>query len=310
MRTPPRRARSELAVPASSWRMIEKAVASQADLVFIDLEDAVAPQLKAESRGTVIRALCDLDWGEKPRSFRVNALDTPYFYRDLIEIVEQAGAHLDRVIVPKVSRPEDLHVVDTLLMQIELNVGLAPGKIGVEAQIETAAGLASADGIASAGERVECVTFGPGDFAASIRMPAATIGAMDRWDDLYPGHRLHYAMSRILVAGRAAGVQVLDGPIAEFRDLSAVRQSCLLSRALGYDGKWCIHPDQIPIVNEVFSPSAEEVEWARRVMDAYREATAAGTGAINLDGTLVDAASIRMAESTIALADPGDGATR
>lgn len=294
--------RSELAVPASNVRMIEKALASDADLVFLDLEDAVAVDAKVASRDNVIRALRDLDWQGKPPAFRVNGLDTPYFYRDLIDIVEATGDRVKRIVAPKVGRPEDLHTIDTLLRQIEMNLGFEIGAIRVEAQIETAAGLLAAERIASSINRLEALTFGPGDFTASIRMPATSIGSMDRWDNLYPGHRLHYPMARIVVAARAANLQVMDGPVAEFRDLEGLRKTCLLARGLGYDGKWCIHPQQVPIVNEIFAPSREEVAWARRVVDAYEMASKEGKGAISVDDRLVDAASIRMAEATLMLA--------
>ena len=242
--------------------MVEKALASDADGVFLDLEDAVAPDDKAGARGDVVRALQELDWRGRPKLFRANALDTPYFYRDLIEVVEAAGDSLDAFMIPKVNRPEDLHAVAVLLTQLELATNLDVGKIKVEAQIESAEGLTNADAIASATPRLEALHFGPGDFAASLRMPQTSIGIMDEWDEAYPGHRFHYAMQRIVVAARAAGVRVLDGPVADYGDEEGLRNSCLLARSLGFDGKWCIHPAQIPVVNEAFSPTDEEVEWA------------------------------------------------
>ena len=197
-----RAARSLLAVPATRRKMVEKALASDADAVFLDLEDAVAPDSKATARGDVARALEELDWGGRPALFRANALDTPFFYRDLIEVVEEAGAALDAVMVPKVNRPEDLHVAATLLAQLELATGLEPGRIKLEAQIESAEGLTNVDTIARATDRLEALHFGPGDFAASLRMPQTSIGVMDEWDEAYPGHRFHYAMQRIVVAAR------------------------------------------------------------------------------------------------------------
>ena len=303
MRTP----RSVLAVPGSNLGMAEKALASAADAVFLDLEDAVAPNEKAEARPKVSRALGELDWQDRPTLYRANALDTPYFYRDLIEVVEAAGDPLDAVMVPKVQRPDDLHAVATLLSQLELAVELEPGKIKIEAQIESAEGLVNADGIARATERLTALHFGPGDFAASVRMPQRSIGTMDEWDEVYPGHRFHYAMQRIVVAARAAGLRAVDGPVADHRDEEGLRQSCLLARSLGFDGKWCIHPAQIGPVNEVFSPTEKEVEWAKKVVEAYEEANAAGSGAITVDGQMIDAASIRMARTTLDQApdDPG-----
>jgi citrate lyase subunit beta / citryl-CoA lyase len=279
--------------------MAEKALASAADVVLLDLEDAVAPDEKAGARGKIVRALRELDWHDRPTLFRANALDTPYFYRDLVEIVEEAGDRLDIVMIPKVQRPEDLHVATTLLSQIELAGGLESGEIKLEAQIESAEGLVNADGIAQATGRLTALHFGPGDFAASVRMPQTNIGTMDEWDDVYPGHRFHYAMQRILVAARARGLRAVDGPVADYRDEEGLRESCLIARSLGFDGKWCIHPAQIETVNEVFSPTPREIEWARKVVAAYEDATAAGTGAISVEGQMIDAASIKMAQNTL-----------
>jgi citrate lyase beta subunit len=295
-------ARSLLAVPATRRKMVEKALASDADGVFLDLEDAVAPDNKAAAREDVVHALKELDWRGRPALFRANALDTPYFYRDLIEVVEEAGGALDAVMVPKVNRPEDLHAVSTLLSQLELATDLDPGKIKLEAQIESAEGLTNADAIARATSRLQTLHFGPGDFAASLRMPQTSIGVMDEWDEAYPGHRFHYAMQSIVVAARAAGVRVLDGPVADYSDEEGLHKSCLIARSLGFDGKWCIHPAQIEIVNEVFSPSDREVEWAKKVVAAYEEANAAGSGSVSVDGQMVDAASIKMARNTLDLA--------
>jgi citrate lyase beta subunit len=293
--------RSELAVPASNPRMIDKALASAADVAFLDLEDAVAPAKKEAARANVVATLRDKDWHGKPGAFRINALDSPFCYRDLIEVVEAAGDHLDLVVVPKVNRPEDVHVVATLLGQIEQGVGI-DHRIGIEVQIESAEGLVNCERIAAASPRIEAVIFGPGDFAASVGMPLAQIGVPDEWDDVYPGHRWHYPMSRLLIAGRAAGIRVIDGPFADFRDDDGFRRSCRIARALGLDGKWCIHPGQIAIANDVFTPSVAEIAWARQVMDAYETATAAGLGAIAVDGKMIDAASIRMAERTLTFA--------
>ena len=298
MRTP----RSVLAVPASNLGMAEKALTSDADAVFLDLEDAVAPDEKADARGKIVHALRELDWRSRPTLYRANALDTPYFYRDVIEVAEEAGDRLDSILIPKVQRPEDLHVVATLLYQIELSAGLEPGNIKIEAQIESAGGLVNIDGIARATNRLEALHFGPGDYAANMRMPQRSIGTMDEWDEAYPGHRLHYAMCRIVVAARAAGLRAVDGPVADYRDEEGLRESCLLARSLGFDGKWCIHPAQIGVVNEVFSPTEKELEWARKVVEAYEEASAAGRGAVSVDGQMVDAASIKMAENTLDLA--------
>jgi citrate lyase subunit beta / citryl-CoA lyase len=292
-------ARSLLAVPATRRRMAEKALASAADAVFLDLEDAVAPDSKAAARTDVVHAFEELDWGDRPALFRANALDTPYFYRDLIEVVERAGDSLDSVMIPKVDRPEDLYAVSMLLSQLELAMELERGKIKLEAQIESAEGLANVDSIASATSRLEALHFGPGDFAASVSMPQTSIGVMDEWDETYPGHRFHYAMQHIVVAARATGLRVLDGPVADYSDEEGLRRSCLIARSLGFDGKWCIHPAQIAIVNETFSPTARDVEWAKKVVAAYEEANATGSGSVSVDGHMVDAASIKLARNTL-----------
>ena len=292
-------ARSLLAVPATRRKMAEKALTSAADAVFLDLEDAVAPDSKAAARGDVVSALKELDWQGRLRLYRANALDTPYFYRDLIEVVEKAGDSLDAVMIPKVNRPEDLHVASTLLSQLELAMDLDRGKIKLEAQIESAEGLTNVDSIASATGRLEALHFGPGDFAASVSMPQTSIGVMDEWDEEYPGHRFHYAIQRIVVAARAAGLRVLDGPVADYGDEEGLRRSCLIARSLGFDGKWCIHPAQIAVVNETFSPTVKEVDWAKKVVAAYNEANATGSGSVSVDGQMVDAASIKLARNTL-----------
>ena len=297
-------ARSLLAVPASNRKMVEKALASEADAVFLDLEDAVAPESKAGARGDVVWALGELDWGGRPKIFRVNALDTRWFYRDVVEVVEAAGDALDAVLVPKVNRPEDLHAVAVLLAGIELERDLSPGKIALEAQIETAEGLTNIDAVARSTGRLGALHFGPGDFAASLGMPQTSLGTRDEWDETYPGHRFGYAMQRIVLAARAAGLRAVDGPVADHRDEEGLRAACRLARALGFDGKWCIHPAQVPIVNEVFSPTEDEVNWAKRVLEAYEGANAAGSGAVSVEGQMVDAASIRMARNTLNIAGP------
>jgi citrate lyase subunit beta/citryl-CoA lyase len=279
--------------------MAEKALASAADAVFLDLEDAVAPDSKAAARRDVVSALKELDWQGRLKLYRANALDTPYFYRDLIGVVEEAGGALDAIIVPKVNRPEDLHVVSTLLSQLELAMDLEKGRIKIEAQIESAEGLVNAGEISRATNRLTALHFGPGDFAASVSMPQSSIGVMDEWDEAYPGHRFHYAMQSIVVAARAAGLRVLDGPVADYGDEEGLRRSCLIARSLGFDGKWCIHPAQIEIVNEGFSPTAREVDWAKKVVAAYEEANVASSGSVSVDGQMVDAASIKLARNTL-----------
>ena len=292
-------ARSLLAVPATRRKMVEKALASDAEAVFLDLEDAVAPDSKAAARGDVVSALKEIEWRDRPTLFRANAMDTPYFYRDLIEVVEEAGDSLDAIIVPKVNRPEDLYAASILLSQLELAMDLQKDKIKLEAQIESAEGLTNVEAIAGSTPRLTALHFGPGDFAASLSMPLASIGVMDEWDEVYPGHRFHYAMQRIVVAARAAGLRVLDGPVADYGDEDGLRKSCLVARSLGFDGKWCIHPAQIAVVNTVFSPTEKEVDWAKKVVAAYEEANVAGSGSVSVGGQMVDAASIRLARNML-----------
>lgn len=280
--------------------MIEKALASDADVVMIDLEDAVAPGEKGAARATVAAALRDGDWRGRPRTFRINALDTPWFARDLISVYDQAEGAIDLIVLPKAGCPQGVQTVATILTSLE-----APGRaepIRLDVQIESAAGLAHCETIATASERVASLVFGPGDYAASVQMPLSAIGMPDVWDAAYPGHRWDYALQRILVAARAAGVRAIDGPYADFRDLEGFRRSCLVARAVGYDGKWCIHPAQVPVANEVFAATPAEIAWAEEVLAANAEALAEGRGSFALRGQMVDAATLRMAEATLARA--------
>ncbi|MGH2617254.1 MAG: HpcH/HpaI aldolase/citrate lyase family protein [Thermomicrobiales bacterium] len=293
--------RSVLATPGSNPRMIAKALASDADVVMLDLEDAVASETKAAARASVAEALREGDWRGRPRTFRMNALDTPWFVHDLVEVIAAADGMVDLIVMPKVGRPEDVVTVATILLSLETAVR-KPRPIGLEAQIESAAGLAACEAIAVASPRVEALVFGPGDYAATVGMPLTAIGTPDRWDADYPGHRWDYPLQRILVAARAAGVRAIDGPYADFRDLDGFRRSCLIARALGYDGKWCIHPGQVPIANEVFTPDEAEITWAREVLAANAEAEREGRGSFALNGQMVDAATLRMAQATLARA--------
>ncbi len=290
--------RSVLVTPASNARMIEKAAASGADAVCIDLEDAVAPSEKEASRANVIHALIHNDFGDSLRMYRINALDTPYAYRDLIEVVEVAGDHLDLVVVPKVERAEDVYVIETLLRQIEMAKGLT-NRIGIEVQIETALGCVNANAIAACSQRVEAILYGPGDYAASLQMPMDSIGALDASDDVYPGHRWHAIMQTVVVAARAFGKRCIDGPYAPFRDAAGFEKVCEIARVMGFDGKWAIHPSQVATLNRVFSLPESQVTWARHILDTYEAAMGAGTGAITVDGKMVDAASLRVARAIV-----------
>jgi citrate lyase subunit beta/citryl-CoA lyase len=294
----PRPARAVLLTPASNPAMIAKAARAAADAVCIDLEDAVAPGEKEASRANVVRALNELDFGPRLRLFRINGLDTSFAYRDLIEVVEGAGDKLDLVVVPKVGRPEEVSFVATLLAQIEAHQGFGR-PIGVEAQIETALGCVNAEAIAAASPRLAALVFGQGDYAASLGMPLDAIGAFDEGDALYPGHRWHYAMARVVTAARAYGKRALDGPFANFRDPEGLARACQIARVLGFDGKWCIHPGQLATVEAAFAPPEAQVAWARRVLAAYERATAEGRGALAVEGTMVDAASLRMARAIV-----------
>ena len=289
----PRSRRTCHAVPGSSERFIAKAAGLDADEIFLDLEDAVAPNEKEAARGRVIEALNTLEFGETTVVVRVNGTDTPHYYRDLIGVVEGAGARLDAIMLPKVRTPGDVEMTDKLLTQIELAHGLEPHRIGIEAQIEDAQGLIACEQIAKASPRMETLIFGPGDYSAAVGIPITTIGGAP---DGYPGDHLNYVYSRLVVAARAAGIQAIDGPYGLVKDEEGLRTRARLARALGMDGKWTIHPGQIAIVNEVFSPAHEEWERAEAMLAAYDEAHAQGRGAAMYDGEMIDEANRKMAE--------------
>jgi citrate lyase beta subunit len=298
MTVPIRVARTMLFVPGSKPAMIAKAAASAADMVCLDLEDSVVPGEKAASRTHVVAALRGIDFGSRVRIVRINALDTPFAYRDLVDIVEAAGDRLDLVMIPKVGGPRDVVFVDMLLSQIEAHRG-GGRRIGLEAQIESAAGYVYVREIAAASPRLETLVFGPGDFAASMQMPSANIGELDQYDELYPGHRWHAVMQTIVAAARANGLRCMDGPYAAYQDASGLDRVALIARAMGFDGKQCIHPSQLATVNAVFSPSDEEVRQAEALVGAYEKAAAAGQGAATHDGRMIDAVSLRLAQSTL-----------
>ena len=288
-----------LFVPAVRWPMIEKAAASPADAVCIDLEDAVPYAEKAGARANVIRAFKELDFGHRLRIFRINGLDTPFAYRDLIEVVEGAGDRIDLVMLPKASSAGDVAFVDRLLTQIEASRGFTR-RIGIEAQIENAAGFLYAREIAAASPRLEALIFGPGDYSASMQMPSAHIGEFDENDQLYPGHRWHAVMHTIVAAARANGLRAIDGPYAAYKDREGLERSARIARAMGFDGKQCIHPSQIPVVNAVFTPSREEADRAEETIRANDAAAGAGHGAVTHDGRMIDAANLRMARVILA----------
>ena len=286
--------RSVLLVPASNWGMIQKTAGSAADAVCIDLEDSVTLAEKASSRANVIHALKEIDFGRRVRMFRINALDTPFAYRDLVEVVEAAGDRIDLVMLPKAGSAGDVQFVATLLSQIEAHKSLAR-RIGIEGQIESAAGFTWLREIAGASPRLEALIFGAGDYAASMRIPASGIGTFDASDELYPGHRWHAVMHAIVAAARTNGLRCVDGPYSDYNDLAGFERASRIARALGFDGKQCIHPMQLSVANNVFAPTDAEVAHARRVVDAYDAGVAAGRGALALDGKMIDEASVRMA---------------
>ena len=282
------------AVPGSSERFLAKAPQLEADEVFLDLEDAVAPDEKERARGRVIEALKTLDFGATTVVVRVNGSDTPHYYRDLITVVEQAGERLDAVMLPKVRTPGDVEMTAKLLAQIELACGYELGRIGIEAQIEDATGLLACEAIAAASPRMETLIFGPGDYSANVGIPVTTIGAAPEG---YPGDHLNYVYSRLVVAARAAGIQAIDGPYARVGDEDGLRERSRIARALGMDGKWTIHPSQIAVVNEVFTPAREEWERAEAMLAAYERATSGdGRGAAMFEGEMIDEANRKMAE--------------
>ncbi|QIE44342.1 CoA ester lyase [Pseudohalocynthiibacter aestuariivivens] len=293
--------RSELAVPGSNPSMIEKAAESDVDYIFLDLEDAVAPPEKVQARKNIIEALNDIDWKAKGKtmSIRINGLDTHYMYRDVVDIVEQAGQHLDTILVPKVGVPGDLYTVETMISQIEEAMGYTH-QIGLEALIETALGMANVEAIAAAPGRLEAMHFGVADYAASNRARTVVIGGLN---PDYPGDQWHFALSRMTVACRAYGLRAIDGPFGDFSDPDGYILSAKRAAALGIEGKWAIHPSQIEMANNVFSPPEAEVTRARRVIEELRKAEAAGKGAASLDGKMIDAASERMANNVLTVAD-------
>jgi citrate lyase subunit beta / citryl-CoA lyase len=285
--------RSCLAVPGSSQRFLDKARGLNADQVILDLEDSVASDAKDEARGQVTAALKAGGWDGKVTTVRVNGAVTQWAYRDVTGVVEQAGQHLDAIVLPKVTGPDQIVWLDVLLGQVEQATGLEAGQIGIEAQIEDARGLAAADTIAGASPRLETLIFGPADFMASVGMRSLQIGVPPPG---YPGDAFHYPLLRILVAARAHGLQAIDGPYAIVGDEDGLRQSAAGSAALGYDGKWVIHPGQIGIVNAAFSPDQASYDRAELILEAYGYYTSVQRrGAAMLDGEMIDEASRKLA---------------
>ena len=310
----PRLNRSELAVPGSSPQMFEKAAQSAADLVFLDLEDAVAPDQKDSARRNVIQAINEIDWGSKTLSVRINGLDTQYMYRDVVDVLEQTGGRLDMIMIPKVGTAADVYAVDMLITQVEA-AKKREKRLGLELIIETALGMANIHEIARSSKRLESLHFGVADYAASTRARTTGIGGVnpdyavltDKAEDgareVHWGDMWHYAIARMVVAARANGLRPLDGPFGDFADPDGFRAQARRAAVLGCEGKWAIHPSQIELANEVFTPPAKEVDRARRILAAMEQAAKEGKGAVSLDGRLIDIASIRQAEALVATAD-------
>lgn len=291
--------RSELAVPGSNPGMFEKAASSTADYVFLDLEDAVSPGDKVQARKNIIQGLNDIDWRGlgKTISVRINSIDTHYMYRDVVDLVEQAGDRLDTILIPKVGVAADVYMVDAMLTQIETAKGYS-NKIGIEALIETTLGMANVDAIATSSPRMEAMHFGVADYAASCRARTTNIGGLN---PDYPGDQWHHGLSRMLVACRAYGLRPVDGPFGDFSDPDGYLLGARRAAAMGYEGKWAIHPSQIELANEVYSPAEAEVDRARRILIALKEAAEQGKGAASLDGRMIDEASAKMAENVVSM---------
>ena len=294
--------RTTLASPGSNVRMMRKALEElPADEVFLDLEDAVAPtpSMKEEARENVVNVVNEAEISEgKIVAVRINSLKTEFWLDDLRTIIENVGDKIDCIIIPKVERPDDVTAVDKVITTLEAKKKIGK-KIGIEVLIETAMAMEYITEIASSSSRIESLIFGPGDYAASIHMPSLTIGELRRD---YQGHVWHYAMARIRNAAASSGLQAIDGPYAVIDDLKGLEETARIARSMGYDGKWVIHPRQLDVCNRVFTPTVEEIEKARRILDEYERAWKEGRGAISLEGELIDAATIRMAERLITLA--------
>tara|TARA_B100001248_G_C27328736_1_gene430333 strand:+ start:53 stop:991 length:939 start_codon:yes stop_codon:yes gene_type:complete len=289
--------RSELAVPGSSPKMFEKALNSNADYIFLDLEDAVSPNDKIDARKNVITAVKEIDWKEKGKtiSIRINGLDTHYMYRDVIEIIEEVGDKVDTLLIPKVGSASDVYMVDCMLNQIEQNKKLQ-NIIGLECLIETALGMSNIKSIATSSTRLEALHFGVADYAASMRARTVVIGGLN---PDYPGDQWHHGLSTLVMTCRSFGLRAIDGPFGDFNDKKGYLDAAKRAAAIGFEGKWAIHPSQIDLANEVFSPPNDEVNKAKRILEELDKAAAEGKGAAQLDGRMIDAASARMAENIV-----------
>lgn len=303
--------RSQLSVPGIRPELFEKAARSAADVILLDLEDSVAPDDKPRARRSVIDAIGGVDWGAKTLSVRVNGMDTPYFYRDVVDILEQAADRLDLLMVPKAGTREDVYAVDFLVTQVEMAMGRTR-KIGLELQIESALGVANVEAIAAAGPRSESLHFGSGDFGASAGVRTVQIGGdvpdyvvrgKGKGKAGVPGDIWHYPLMRMVVAARAAGLRPIDGPYSDFNDREGLAVAARRAAAMGCDGKWAIHPSQIDPINEIFSPAEAEIAQARALLEAWDTAAKAGRGAATHEGRMIDVANVRQARALVTKAD-------
>src|SRR3954471_24753107 len=294
--------RSCLSVPGSSEKMLAKGPTIPADMTFLDLEDAVSPLEKEAARPKVVEAIRSFDWGDRVLCVRVNAWDTEWTTYDVIEVVSNAGERLDEIMLPKVQSAAEIVAMDLLLTQIEKNAGLPIGHIGIEAQIETAQGIINVEEICAASPRLETIILGPVDMSASMEMPSLAGGLHI---PEYPGDYFHYVFVKILMAGRANGLQVIDGPYVKVRDPEGFQEFCKRAQTLGYDGKWALHPDQVTILNEVFGVNQEQFDRASDILEAYEKATTEGDrkGAVMFGDEMIDEASRKVAEKVVARGD-------
>ncbi len=287
--------RSILSVPGHVEKMHHKASRYQADVIMLDLEDSVPLDEKEHAREVVIRSLLAMNWQGKTVTARINGLDTRFGYRDLLEVAEEAGRMLDTIVIPKVDHCGDIHFVDRMLDGIEMRKGFS-NRIGIEAIIESAEGMENVSEIAGASDRLKALVFGVADYSASIGARLVSIsGHGEKEEELYPGHRWNFALSRMVMAAKAHNLMAIDAPYGNFRDPDGLHRFSVMACSLGCDGKWAIHPDQIDIINTVFSPSLKDIERARRVLDAFEKAKAEGRGAASVEGRMIDQATVRLA---------------
>ncbi|RUA02189.1 MAG: CoA ester lyase [Deltaproteobacteria bacterium] len=294
--------RSILSVPGHVEKMHARACNSSADVIMLDLEDSVPVDAKPDAPEVVSNSIQTLDWGNKILTVRINGLDTPFAYRDLIAIAEAVGDRIDSVVLPKTDHPGDVHFVSRMLDGIEMQRGFTP-RIGIEAIIESARGMSNVSRIAQASDRLRSLVFGIADYSASIRARLVSISGHGEESDIYPGHRWHFEMSRLVMAARANDLRVIDAPYGNFKDSDGLNRACAMTCALGFDGKWAIHPGQIDTINRIFSPSQADIARALKVIAAYENAKNRGRGAAAIDGRMIDGATLRMARQVKAQAE-------